>query len=61
MRIPKWFEKWFKLYGIGNERIDALPKLPVRRIAWRAYRKGKRDGAKQYSIDLEDLIKELEL
>jgi hypothetical protein len=44
MKIPKWFEKWFRLYGIGDECIDAYPRLPVRRIAYRAYRKGKKDG-----------------
>ena len=53
MRIPKWFEKWFKLYGVGDERIDAMPRLPVRRIAWRAYRKGLRDGRKLSNEQLE--------
>ncbi len=48
MKIPKWFEKWFKFYGIGDERIDALPSFSVKRIAWRAYRKGKRDGKKYW-------------
>ena len=61
MRIPKWFEKWFGSYGIMDDATPFWASGSVKRIAWRAYRKGKKDGAKQYSIDLEDLIKELEL
>ena len=45
--MTKWFEKWYYRYGRGDEgfwnvRDDATAK----RIAWRAYCKGRKDGRK---------------
>lgn len=45
MRIPKWFERWFNSYGIGTDYMpDSYHYILIRRIAWRAYHKGKKEG-----------------
>ena len=48
MRIPKWFEEWYNEYGIMD---DYLPfggaYHRAQRIAWRAYRKGRKDYKKE--------------
>jgi hypothetical protein len=38
--IPKWFEEWFSTYWFGY-----IPPSP-RAVAWRAYKKGRRDERK---------------
>ena len=47
MRIPKWFEEWFnesaKRKGIKISRQSWFYAIEV---AWRAYKKGLKDGNK---------------
>jgi len=48
MKIPKWFDKWYREWGVHR---DYLPKEyydRAQRIAWRAYRKGKKDQKDTY-------------
>jgi len=44
MKMPKWFKMWFKRYGILDKCCNSFSWFEVQRIAWRAYRKGKKDG-----------------
>ncbi len=51
MKIPKYFEKWYREYGRMGDRVNYKYYDDSMRIAWRAYRKGKKDAAenvKQY-------------
>ena len=44
---PKWFIKWFVLYGLQDDTsVNYGEFLKMRRIAWRAYRKGRKDMKK---------------
>jgi hypothetical protein len=44
MKIPKYFEDWFYSFGLLDENIYSYHDvLCAKRIAWRAYRKGKKD------------------
>ena len=45
MTVPKWFKKWFSDYGLDCEDLDFYDCKKAERIAWRAYRKGKKDCA----------------
>ena len=44
MRIPAYFSKWYWIYGLLDETFARSRGYhAAERIAWRAYRKGKRD------------------
>lgn len=53
MKIPKWFKGWFRKYGVQDDWLAENEYWVGERIAWRAYRKGKRDGKKLSSGRLE--------
>ena len=41
---PKWFIRWLQLYGLQDDGVaDFLFAMRIRRIAWRAYKKGRKD------------------
>ena len=42
--MPNWFKKWYARYGGQNDFPAFVDTRTMRRIAWRAYRKGKKDG-----------------
>ena len=46
MKIPEWFQKWYRLYGVMDDYLPCEYGWEGIRIAWRAYRKGKKDSKK---------------
>ena len=51
-KSPKWFIKWFQLYGLQDDGFpDFVYLTRARRIAWRAYKKGRKDMKKQQMGD----------
>jgi len=43
MKIPKWFDKWYRQWGEMGDNLPGSLYYHGLKIAWRSYRKGKKD------------------
>ena len=67
MKTPYWFRKWFR--ECGNRQVRKMmetrglctyiPSPEPLDLAWSAYQKGKRDGAKKWLKEWNKELKDL--
>ena len=53
MKIPKYFLKWFNIYGWMDDMpwyVSYTERSAIERIAWRTYRKGFKDAKHKFQI-----------
>lgn len=59
MRIPNYFSKWFRIFGLMDDGWDfeLWQSNRVKKIAWRAYRKGVADTKAKHEKSISKEVK----